>query len=183
MPTEPSSPESLPQYVADSVDDLAALHSAHQDSVTRSENLIRSVTQAIGKPLFLAILILLVAGWIAGNGLGVFRFDEPPFPYLEGVCTMMGLCATILILVVQQRDDAVAERREQLTLELAVISDRKSAKIISLLEELRRDLPNVLDRHDEEAQQMAQPDDPKNILKVIRETHGEAGTGVSEPPL
>ncbi|WP_207210943.1 hypothetical protein, partial [Lichenibacterium minor] len=59
----------------------------------------------------------------------------------------------------------------QLTLELSILSEKKSAKIIELLEELRRDLPAVRNRVDEEASEMAKPADPQAVLQAINETH------------
>jgi uncharacterized membrane protein len=66
------------------------------------------------------------------------------------------------------------QRREQLTLELAILIEQKTAKIIQLLDESRRDNPQVHDRHDPEAEAMAQPADPGSVLVAIRETHVEA---------
>lgn len=176
----------LPDHVAESVGDLADLHAAHHGTAGRGELMIRAITRTIGRPQFLVLFFGFIGLWIATNllaGSAGSRFDEPPFVYLELCCTIIGVCLTILILVTQQRDDALAQRREQLTLELAVISDRKSAKIISLLEELRRDLPDVADRADHEATQMAMPDDPKTVLKAIRDSHGKPDSGVEEPDL
>ena len=53
---------------------------------------------------------------------------------------LLALYVTVLILTTQRRDDQLASYREQLTLELAILGEQKSAKIISLLEELRRDI-------------------------------------------
>ena len=49
------------------------------------------------------------------------------------------LAATILMT--QRHDDEMATRREQITLELAILSEQKSSKIVALLEEFRRN-PN-----------------------------------------
>ena len=62
----------------------------------------------------------------------------------------------------------------QLTLELAILSEQKTAKVIELLEEVRRDNPLIQDRVDQEAEVMAQPADPKSVLNVIKETHAKA---------
>jgi uncharacterized membrane protein len=177
---------SLPDHVADTVSELAELHAAHQDTAGPTEKLIRSTTKSVGRPLFLGIFLGLIGMWIFGNAFASrsdMAIDEPPFVYLELACTVLGVCLTILILVTQQRDDALAQRREQMTLQLAAIGDRKSAKVISLLEELRRDLPGVADRHDREASQMATPESPKEVLKAIRDSHGQTDTGVDEPEL
>jgi uncharacterized membrane protein len=75
----------------------------------------------------------------------------------------------VLILATQRREDQLTQRREQLTLELAILSEQKTAKIIQLLEESRRDNPQMHDRHDPEAEAMAQPADPGSVLAAIRE--------------
>ncbi len=52
----------------------------------------------------------------------------------------------MLILTTQRRADELAQHREQLTLELAILSEQKTAKVIELLEEMRRDNPNLRNR-------------------------------------
>ena len=83
------------------------------------------------------------------------------------------LYVVILIYATQRREDQLAELREQLTLELALLSEQKTAKMIQLLEEFRRDIPLVEDRVDEQADAMAEPANPERVLEAIRETHAE----------
>ena len=80
----------------------------------------------------------------------------------------------VLILATQRREDQLAQHREQLILELAILSEQKTTKVIQLLEESRRDNPLIRDRVDQEAEAMAQPADPQSVLDAIRETHAEA---------
>jgi uncharacterized membrane protein len=61
-----------------------------------------------------------------------------------------------------------------LTLELAMLSEQKAAKLIELVEELRRDMPNVQDRVDQEAEALAQPADPEAVLEALKENQAEA---------
>jgi uncharacterized membrane protein len=70
----------------------------------------------------------------------------------------------VLILTTQRRDDQLASYRAQLTIELAILSEQKSAKIISLLEEQRRDHPHLENRADNEAAAMAEAADPQAVL-------------------
>ena len=98
----------------------------------------------------------------------------PPFSWLEGTVSLASLYIVVLILATQRREDQLTQRREQLTLELAILRDQKTAKIIQLLEESRRDNPQMHDRHDPEAEAMAQPADPGSVLAAIRETHAKA---------
>ena len=63
----------------------------------------------------------------------------------------------------------MAGYREQLTLELAILGEQKSAKIIALLEEMRRDSPSLRNRVDEEAAAMSIAADPQAVLDAIKE--------------
>ena len=56
-------------------------------------------------------------------------------------------------------------------LELAILSEQKTAKVIHLLEESRRDNPLIRDRLDPQADAMAQLADPQLVLDAIKETH------------
>jgi hypothetical protein len=64
-----------------------------------------------------------------------------------------------------------------LALDLAILSEEKSAKIIRLLEEFPRDSPEIHDRVDHEAEAMAQPANPQSMLQAIRETGGRSVAG------
>jgi uncharacterized membrane protein len=71
----------------------------------------------------------------------------------------------------QRRKDELSELREQLNLELAIITEQKVAKLIALNEEMRRDNPQLADRVDDQADAMAKPADPEAVLDAFKETH------------
>jgi uncharacterized membrane protein len=78
---------------------------------------------------------------------------------------------TILSLSTQRRDDQLVSYRDQLMLELAILSEQKAAKIIELLEELRRDDPNIHNRLDQEAETLSMPAEPQAILDGFKTAH------------
>jgi uncharacterized membrane protein len=63
----------------------------------------------------------------------------------------------------------LSSQREQLLLELAILNDQKSSKIIELLEGLRHDSPMVTDRIDSEARAMSTPSDHRAVMDAIKE--------------
>jgi uncharacterized membrane protein len=115
--------------------------------------------------------------WISLNllapALGYRPIDLPPFSWLASAVSLVSLYTVVLILATQRREDQLGRRRELLILELAILSEQKTAKVIELLEEVRRDNPFIRDRVDQEAEVMAQPADPKSVLNVIKETHAK----------
>jgi hypothetical protein len=51
---------------------------------------------------------------------------------------------------------------------LAVLADRRLAKIVSLIEDVRRDHPDIVDHADTQAQAMSVPTDPHALSHAIR---------------
>jgi uncharacterized membrane protein len=168
----------LPAHIEETVRSLAQLHADHHQNATPHERAVARVTALLAHPRFIGGLAIVVAAWVTLNllaaPLGYPALDPPPFSWLEGAVSLASLYMVVLILATQRREDQLTQRREQLTLELAILVEQKTAKIIQLLEESRRDNPQVQNRHDPEAEAMAQPADPETVLVAIRETHAKA---------
>ncbi|MCA1597672.1 MAG: DUF1003 domain-containing protein [Chloroflexi bacterium] len=170
----PDVSQTVPAHVEDTVQAVARFHATHEADATPLQRLIERVTRRAGRPAFIALLTLSVACWIALN-LGLMAFgrtpiDKPPFYWLQGAVTLTALYMTVFILTTQRREDKLAGLRDQLTLELSILSEQKSAKIIELLEELRRDDPNISDRSDEHADALSRPADPNAVLDALKDT-------------
>jgi len=163
---------SLPRHIEDTVAAISEVHAEHRLHANRGQKLVGALTGAAGTPVFIGLLTVLVVGWIVGNlalsAAGRTAPDPPPFQALACVASLAALYLAAMILGTQKHDDQMATHRDQLTLELAILSDQKSAKIIRLLEELRMNDPDQGDHTDAEAEAMAIPADPKAVLDKIR---------------
>jgi uncharacterized membrane protein len=88
------------------------------------------MTAAIGRPGFVVLLTLSILVWMGAN-LTIMRmdgepWDPPPFAWLSEAAGLAALYTTVLILVTQRHDDALARKREVLTLEIAMLNEQKS---------------------------------------------------------
>jgi uncharacterized membrane protein len=173
-----SPPPTLPDHVVRTIDSIVKLRTDHQNSATRHQLVVERMVNLLGRPEFLGLLMLSVVCWAGGNllalALGHTPLDPPPFAWLELAVSLTAVCITVLILTTQRRDDELARHREQLTLELAILSEEKLAKIIQLLQESRRDNPLLVNRTDESADAMATPADPQSLGDAIKRSHDEA---------
>jgi uncharacterized membrane protein len=165
----------LPDHIEETIRSIAELRAEHHESATVFERALDRVTALLSRPWFIGTVSIVVIGWI-GLNLGAVAFgarpiDPPPFSGLGGAVSLVSLFMVVLILATQRREDQLAQRREMLLLELALLGEQKTAKVIQLLEESRLDNPLIRNRLDPEAEAMAQPTDPKSVLDVIKETH------------
>lgn len=165
----------------ETVQSIAHLHAKHYKHSTHTERLVDRVTGLLGRPTFLGILTAVVAAWIVGNLLSLrlyhVAFDPPPFPWLEEGLTVAAVYMAVLILTTQRRADRLADMREQMTLEFSILTEKKVAKLIELLEELRRDSPEVKDRLDPEAREMSSRADPHAMAGAIEQTNESLKVG------
>jgi uncharacterized membrane protein len=167
----------LPSHIAETVDAVAQIHADHHLKRTPVEKFMDDWTARLARPAVLAAVVCGVVLWIAANLLaplaGYAIMDAPPFPWLFEALTFLGVVMGILILSTQRRADQLAELREQMTLELASVTERKVAKVIELIEELRRDSPTLKNRTDHEARQMSVRTSPGEVLIAIKDSHEE----------
>lgn len=168
----------VPTHIEEIIQAIAKLHAEHHQNATPLQRGVDRTTDLLGRPWFIGVLTVFVICWISLNLL-VTRFgyrpiDPPPFVWLEYGISLASFYMVFLILTTQRREDELAQRRDQLTLELVISNEQKTAKVIQLLEELRRDSPVIRNRVDPEADAMAQPADPSSVLDAIKETHAEA---------
>jgi uncharacterized membrane protein len=177
MPQNASSTRILPEHIEGTVEAIAQLHAEHYKQSPPLQKVVDRMTARAGQPGFVATLTVVVLAWMALNlamvAMGRKPWDEPPFFWLQGAVALTALYMTLLILATQRREDQLASRREQLTLELSILSEQKSAKIIELLEELRRDLPMLKNRIDQQAVAMSVPADPQAVFDAIKDKHEE----------
>jgi uncharacterized membrane protein len=163
--------------VDETIRSIARLHAEHHEGATRHQRAIARITTVLGRPWFIGAATGVVVGWIGLNtlmpALGYRPIDPPPFPWLTGAISLASLYMVVLILGAQRREDQLTEHRELLNLELAILSEQKTAKVIQLLEEVRRDNPHIRDRVDHEADEMARPANPQSVIDAIKETGAE----------
>ncbi|WP_179197451.1 DUF1003 domain-containing protein [Caballeronia sordidicola] len=134
---------------------------------------IERVSVFFGEPRFLLTFLCASLAWIISDvflhHMGYRYFDEPPFSLLQGIVTFIGVLITMAVLIRQNRLARVEEDRAHLELQINLLAEQKTTKIIMLLEELRRDLPNVRDRHDQHAETLQAATNPDAVLEAIEQ--------------
>ncbi len=155
-----------------------------EQGLTSLHRPIEQIGALVGRPAFIFSVLGAFTAWIGLNlwlkYSGRPVWDEPPFYWLQGVIALLALLVTATVLVAQARQAQIGEQRSQLALQIALLTEQRTAKLIELVEELRRDLPNVQDRQDESAEIMEQASDPTAIVKAL--TTLEEGGETSLPP-
>ena len=163
----------VPAHVNDNIATLGEVAAEEHDRIGRHQRVVEHVTNALARPVTIYLLLLAGVGWVVYNVVapsrGWTQVDKPPFQWLQGVMTFFAACVTVCVLIVQRRVRHQQDHRAKLEFHVNLLSEQKATKIIALLEELRRDLPNVRDRHDAVAEAMQEEVDPKAVHSLLAE--------------
>jgi len=170
----PSTAGAPPTERADGVETMASLRVRADEAASWHQRRMERITDQLGRPRSFYLIVTFAAVWGGFNGfaprLGLRPFDPLPFEWLQGIVGLGALLMTVVILITQNRRSAHAEQRAQLDLQVNLLAEQKIAKLIALLEELRRDMPIVHDRVDKIADAMKEPVDPRAVLVALQET-------------
>jgi uncharacterized membrane protein len=150
---------------------VARFAQREEEKASLPQRLIERISLVFGHPLYLIGFVTCAALYIAVD-VAVRRlqgayFDAPPFEILQGIISFNGVLITMAVLIRQNRLARVEQQTAHLELQVNLLAEQKATKIIELLEELRRDLPDVRDRHDPHAQTLQATTNPDAVLEAI----------------
>lgn len=187
MPPEPSSDpqgksssESALDPIGQNIDAVMSFYRREEQKISSARRALEHVGGFIERPLYLGSILLFVALWILANFVlsqfGVAEFDPPPFHWLQAIVGLGALLTATVVLIKQNRLAKLDEQREHLDLQVNLLAEQKISKLINLIEELRRDLPMVKDRHDPEAAAFQHPTDAERMFAALNERRDAAGS-------
>jgi uncharacterized membrane protein len=164
-------PTTLSDHISDNVEGVVALQRREIDALSPAQRRLERVGRFVGRPNYLVGLLLTATLWVVFNVtapyIGFRPFDEPPFAWLDLVLTFVALITTTVVLIGQNRQTKLEQTRSHLDLQVNLLTEQKVSKLIHLLEELRRDLPMVKDRHDAQAHALQERADTGKVLSAI----------------
>ncbi|WP_425147660.1 DUF1003 domain-containing protein [Deinococcus sp.] len=167
---QPVSARVVSTNVGDNIEMVARIHQQAQEQASLLHRPIERLFRALARPLTLYVLLALLACWLALNTVLHLRghsWDAPPFYWTQGAVSLLSLLTSLSVLIVQARQGETQDQRARLELQINLLAEQKITKLIALVEELRRDLPNVPDRQDAQADEMQQQTDVGAVLDEL----------------
>ncbi|MDD2581684.1 MAG: DUF1003 domain-containing protein [Desulfuromonadaceae bacterium] len=171
--------ESERDQISQNIEAVLEFYAREDQKISSSQRIMERISRFVGRPVFLGIILLFVTFWILTNvalrQFGISEFDPEPYFWLQGIVGLGALLTATVVLAKQNRFAKLEEQRAHLDLKVNLLTEQKTAKLIDLLEELRRDLPNVRDRHDPEAAALQKSMNPELVLAALDERSESAG--------
>ncbi len=127
------------------------------------------LTAYFGSVFFLGINAVWFLIWITINtGLmpGIEPFDPFPFGLLTMMVSLEAIFLAIIVLISQNRESRIGEVREEVDLQLNMLSEGEVTKVIKMLTILM-EKQGIDVEHDKELRAMLKPFNEENVEKQI----------------
>jgi len=169
--TPPATDTPLAGHVERNVQAVSEMHLQAERDINAHQRAVERATAALGRPAALYLTLAFVVGWVIlvelGRRLGLGYWDPWPYHVLQGLIGLAALVVATMVLITQNRQQKLSERHMHLDLQVNLLTEQKVTKLIDLLEELRKDLPNVRNRRDAEVEALQQPTEPLMVAAAL----------------
>jgi uncharacterized membrane protein len=146
---------------------------AHANSSV-SEIIAGAIADFCGSMTFVWVHVAWFSTWILLNTVLGISFDPFPFTFLTLVVSLEAIFLSTFILINQNRENAISERRNHLDLQVNLLAEQENTKMLYFLERIADKVgAEVVDK--DLTDELSSETDPEQLMKQIQEEHGPVG--------
>jgi uncharacterized membrane protein len=167
---------SVEELTRTNVETILRLEEATKGRRTRIEVVADAITRFCGSMTFVWLHVVWYGAWIIANVLlpAHERFDPFPFSFLTLIVSLEAIFLATFILISQNRQSTVSDRRAQLDLQVNLLSEQENTKMLELLERICKKMGVDLS-HDPEMRVLEEATRPQKLLQQIDQTMAKNG--------
>ena len=125
---------SAEQLTEQNVETVTRLEAAAREQRTPSDCLAEKIASFCGSVTFVWVHVAWFGGWIVLNSIpGIPHVDPFPFTFLTLIVSLEAIFLSTFILISQNLDSRISERRSHLDLQLNLLSEQENTKMIVML--------------------------------------------------
>ncbi len=125
---------SAEQLTEQNVETVTRLEEAAREQRTRTDRLAEMIAKFCGSMTFVWVHVVWFGGWIFLNLIpGIRHVDPFPFTFLTLIVSLEAIFLSTFILISQNQDSRISERRSHLDLQLNLLSEQENTKMIVML--------------------------------------------------
>jgi len=167
----PSSPQphTVEDVVQQNLDTILQLDKAARAQRTLPDRVVDAITAFCGSLAFVWVHAVWFGLWIGENLLhGRTGFDPYPFPLLTLMVSLEAIFLSTFILISQNRDLQLSERRNQLDLQINLLAEQENTKMLAVLSQIAEKV-GVAVNQDPTMQVLEQATRPANLMEQIEQ--------------
>src|SRR6185436_8297901 len=157
LPTARATENKGSDHVTQTIDDILKLEVLQK---TRSERIAEKIATFTGSMFFIWLHVTWFTAWILINvhwpGVSFIPFDPFPFTFLTMVVSLEAIFLSAFILMSENRQGRLADRRSRVNLQVDMIAEREITKLMELVMDIHSQL-GIQKPVDNELESMQKP--------------------------
>ena len=159
----------------DNVESMRRVEAQAMAKRSRADRIAAFVASFCGSMLFVWLHVLLFLVWLALNSWPGFpHFDPYPFTFLTLVVSLEAIFLSAFILISQNYELRISDRRNQLDLQINLLTEQENTKMLQLLERIAEKM-GVDVSADAELRFLKQVTHPEKLIAQIEQAQQAGG--------
>lgn len=149
------------------VETVTKLEKAAREQRTPADRLAERIASFCGRMSFVWVHVVWFGGWILLNTIpGIPHIDPFPFTFLTLIVSLEAIFLSTFILISQNLDSRINERRSHLDLQLNLLSEQENTKMIVMLHAIAKKVGADLTQ-DPHIKALSEETQPERLIEQI----------------
>lgn len=164
---------SVEQLTQRNIEVVRKLEEAANQERTTSDRVARMIARFCGSMTFVWVHVIAFAGWITINLVpGVKHIDPFPFTFLTFIVSLEAIFLSTFILISQNQDTRITDRRNHLDLQINLLSEQENTKMLMILQSIAEKVGAEIEP-DDDVTVLAQDTELEKVVELIEQHEGK----------
>jgi uncharacterized membrane protein len=169
-------PRTVEEMTERNVQTIVQLEAAAKTNRAKSDQIADVIANFCGSIPFVWAHVIWFAGWTIINiAPGIRHFDPFPFNFLTLIVSLEAIFLSTFILISQNHETRLSERRNQLDLQINLLTEQENTKMLTLLGRIAEKVGVKID-DDPSLQVLEQATRPEQLVDQIEEATKQTST-------
>jgi uncharacterized membrane protein len=166
---EADSADSVDQLTQRNIEAVRELEEAAKEERKASDRVAEAIANFCGSMTFVWVHVVWFGIWILINVIPRLPHIDPfPFTFLTLVVSLEAIFLSTFILISQNHDTKISERRNHLDLQINLLSEQENTQMLMMLRAIAEKVGANLSR-DDQVRAMSEETKPQQLVKQIKE--------------
>lgn len=163
-------PLSVEELTQRNVETVLRLEEAAREQRTPTDRIAEVIAGFCGSMTFVWVHVIWFGGWIIFNLIpGTRHIDPFPFTFLTLVVSLEAIFLSTFILISQNHDSKVSEKRNHLDLQINLLSEQENTQMLTMLKQIAAKVGAEIP-DDSHAKVLEQSTSPERLVEQIDQT-------------
>ena len=160
---------SVDELTRRNVEAVLELEKAAKEERTPSDRVAEKIARFCGSMTFVWVHVFWFGLWILVNLFpGIRHIDPFPFTFLTLVVSLEAIFLSTFILISQNHDTKISERRNHLDLQINLLSEQENTQMLMMLRAIAERVGADV-RQDDQLKALVEETKPQSLVKQIEE--------------